>query len=426
MRGKSGLRPLLCSVLAAAMLCGCSGMTNPDDILRAPQLSGKYSAVQTALNSYLGESAQLKYPNNGEFLSPFLFGDWQGDGKEDAAVLFVSSGSANVQLAILEADDIGAWQVMDVADGLSDSVDTVSFADMQRSGGAQIIVGYATAGDKYLAAYDYSGGQLEAVLQQPYTQYLVQDLTGSGAEDLVLLSQDETGQTQIQLLTDNGTDFSLLPVTGLDTDRFSGYASLAAGQGAYGGNYLILDGYTGAAGNYLASVVLKYNAASAEMSTAVLPGTDDIYNASMRYATCLTSRDLDGDGVVEIPSQGEEPGTLNLTQTKRFSFVRWMDYTQTSPEKSFGILDEEYGYYLELPSEWEGNILMQEGAGDTIELCNLAGDVRYMSLRLIDRVGASAQWQRIGNVASMQIQVKLDPENTQVTAEELAASLYLL
>ena len=59
-----------------------------EELLRAPRLPGDYGALQNALNEWLGESAQLKYPMQGELLSPFLLQDLDGDGQQDAAVLY--------------------------------------------------------------------------------------------------------------------------------------------------------------------------------------------------------------------------------------------------------------------------------------------------------------------------------------------------
>ncbi|MCI2046536.1 MAG: hypothetical protein LKJ90_02315 [Faecalibacterium sp.] len=430
MRKSRVLCRMIGAVLACAVLAGCSvgGTMSLDEMLRAPQLTGEYSAVQTALNEYLGESAQLKYPANGDFLSPFLFGDWDGDDVQDAAVLYVSSTSVNVQLAILQKDVSGNWKVCGTAEGLSDSVDSVSFAAMRAPGADQILVGYTITSDEYLAVYSYTDGKLETVLQQPYNQYLIEDFTGRGTEDLVLLSSDENGQTQVQMLTDGPDGFTSMQVVGLSSEQFSGYASLAAGKGAFGGNYLILDGWTGASGSYLASSILRYDATTGQMDPASLAGTDDVYNDSLRYASCLISRDLDNDGIVEIPAQSvEEAGTLNLTANKRFSFVRWMDFTGWHPEKSFGIVDEEYGFYLELPAEWEGNLLMTDGAEEgEIQLSNLSGDEIYMTLRVTDDDVSYDSWQRLGMVASMQILAKMGPDIKTPTAYMLSKAIYIL
>ena len=82
---------LLTACGAASLLAGCGlplvENVQVEELLRAPTLSGDYGALQTALNSWLDESAQLKYPMQGDLLSPFLLQDLDGDGQQDAAVL---------------------------------------------------------------------------------------------------------------------------------------------------------------------------------------------------------------------------------------------------------------------------------------------------------------------------------------------------
>ena len=70
------MKKITALLLVPLLLAGCSAEGNVETLLRAPQLSGESAALQKALNSYLGGSATLKYPANGDFLSPFAFGDW--------------------------------------------------------------------------------------------------------------------------------------------------------------------------------------------------------------------------------------------------------------------------------------------------------------------------------------------------------------
>ena len=409
-------RWLLCTLLCLC-LAGCSmpgEQVQVEELLRAPKLSGDYGDVQTALNDWLGESAQLKYPMQGDLLSPFLIHDLDGDGQQDAAVLYTTAQSSNVCVAILQKGRDGMWQVRQNAEGLADTVDSVGLAQLQPGDASQLVVGYVAAqGDHYLAVYSYTDGELSTILEQQYQQYLVEDITGGGSQDLILMSTLEDGGVQIELLTvDKEGSFQQVAVMGLSADRFSGCASVAAGVGADGRHYLVLDGWTGISGNNLASVLLYFDEDTQQMVPADQISTEKLYTASLRNVPSLVSQDLDGDGIVEIPTQPDEAGLLNMSQSRRMDFIVWMDYTRPNPEKSFGLLDEETNCYIELPMEWEGNLKLtdSEQYDGAVELRTVDEDELVMTLRLVRTTSSLKGWTRLGIVASRQMQAKLAPD----------------
>lgn len=428
-------RNALALLLVSVLLAGCNALPGEnlqvEELLRAPRLSGDYGAVQTALNDWLGESAQLKYPMQGELLSPFLLQDLDGDGQQDAAVLYTTAQSTNVCIAILQRDDTGAWQVRQSVEGLADTVENVRLAQLRAGDDCQLVVGYVAAqGDHYLAVYAYNDGQLSTILEQSYEQYLVEDITGGGSQDLILMSTQEDGGVQIELLTvDKEGGFRQAAVMGLSADRFSGCASVAAGLGSDRRNYLVLDGWTGISGNNLASVLLRFDDESQQMVPASQITSEELYNASLRNVPSLVSRDLDGDGTVEIPTQPDEAGLLNMSQSRRMDFIVWMDYTASAPEKSFGLLDEETGCYVALPIEWEGNLMLTDSTDeeDAVELRTVDENKLVLTLRLASSSENAVGWTRLGVVASRQMQAKLGPD---VTIEDpdyrLSRSLYRL
>ena len=409
-------RWLLCTLLCLC-LAGCSmpgEQVQVEELLRAPKLSGDYGDVQTALNDWLGESAQLKYPMQGDLLSPFLIHDLDGDGQQDAAVLYTTAQSSNVCVAILQKGRDGMWQVRQNAEGLADTVDSVGLAQLQPGDASQLVVGYVAAqGDHYLAVYSYTDGELSTILEQQYQQYLVEDITGGGSQDLILMSTLEDGGVQIELLTvDKEGSFQQVAVMGLSADRFSGCASVAAGVGADGRHYLVLDGWTGISGNNLASVLLYFDEDTQQVVPADQISTEKLYTASLRNVPSLVSQDLDGDGIVEIPTQPDEAGLLNMSQSRRMDFIVWMDYTSPNPEKSFGLLDEETNCYIELPMEWEGNLKLtdSEQYDGAVELRTVDEDELVMTLRLVRTTSSLKGWTRLGIVASRQMQAKLAPD----------------
>mgnify|MGYP000385837535 FL=1 len=424
----------LACVLLCLLLAGCSmpgEQVQVEELLRAPKLSGDYGDVQTALNDWLGESAQLKYPMQGDLLSPFLLQDLDGDGRQDAAVLYTTAQSSNVCIAILQKDDADIWHVRQNVEGLADTVESVGLAQLQPGDATQLVVGYTAAqGDHYLAVYSYTDGVLSTILEQQYQQYLVEDITGGGNQDLILMSTLEDGGVQIELLTvDKEGSFQQVAVMGLSANRFAGCASVAAGVGADGRHYLVLDGWTGISGNNLASVLLRFDEDTQQMVPADQISTEKLYTASLRNVPSLVSQDLDGDGIVEIPTQPDEAGLLNMSQSRRMDFIVWMDYTSPHPEKSFGLLDEETNCYIELPMEWEGNLKLtdSEQYDGAVELRTVDEDQLIMTLRLVRTTSSLKGWTRLGIVASRQMQAKLAPD-VEISDKNyrLSKALYLL
>ena len=424
----------LACVLLCLLLAGCSmpgEQVQVEELLRAPKLSGDYGDVQTALNDWLGESAQLKYPIQGELLSPFVLQDLDGDGQQDAAVLYTTAPTANVCIAILQKDDADIWHVRQNVEGLADTVESVGLAQLQPGDATQLVVGYTAAqGDHYLAVYSYTDGVLSTILEQQYQQYLVEDITGGGNQDLILMSTLEDGGVQIELLTvDKEGSFQQVAVMGLSANRFAGCASVAAGVGADGRHYLVLDGWTGISGNNLASVLLRFDEDTQQMVPADQISTEKLYTASLRNVPSLVSQDLDGDGIVEIPTQPDEAGLLNMSQSRRMDFIVWMDYTSPHPEKSFGLLDEETNCYIELPMEWEGNLKLtdSEQYDGAVELRTVDEDQLVMTLRLVRTTSSLKGWTRLGIVASRQMQAKLAPDvEIRDKNYRLSKALYLL
>ena len=424
----------LACVLLCLLLAGCSmpgEQVQVEELLRAPKLSGDYGDVQTALNDWLGESAQLKYPMQGDLLSPFLLQDLDGDGRQDAAVLYTTAQSSNVCIAILQKDDADIWHVRQNVEGLADTVESVGLAQLQPGDATQLVVGYTAAqGDHYLAVYSYTDGVLSTILEQQYQQYLVEDITGGGNQDLILMSTQEDGGVQIELLTvDKEGSFQQVAVMGLSANRFAGCASVAAGVGADGRHYLVLDGWTGISGNNLASVLLRFDEDTQQMVPADQISTEKLYTASLRNVPSLVSQDLDGDGIVEIPTQPDEAGLLNMSQSRRMDFIVWMDYTSPHPEKSFGLLDEETNCYIELPMEWEGNLKLtdSEQYDGAVELRTMDEDQLVMTLRLVRTTSSLKGWTRLGIVASRQMQAKLAPDvEIRDKNYRLSKALYLL
>ena len=429
------------AVLALALcLTGCSVLPGgeTESLLRAPRLSGQSSAVQKALNSYLDGVATLKYPASGDFLSPFLFGDWDGDGTQEAAVLYtVESGGSNVWLAILEPTDSGGWRVSQRTEGLSSEVETVSYAHLRDADSLQLLVGYDSAqGDRYMVVYLYNSDEtLQTVNKQSYTDMLVADVTdgGDGTEDLVLAlpTETENGGINLQLLTYTGGDTFLAAQTlAVGEGFYSGCAGLHAGVGEDGASYVVVDGWTGSASS-LASSIIIYDAESGFLKTYMPPGVPDLYSATQRYDTDLLSMDVDGNGTVDIPTQVADGGTVPESLANQLHFLLWKDYaTEEGSNNIFGVYDSEHRFFLRLPESMHGNVSLKSNAdGSGLIIANLAGDVQYCELRVIDPAETDLRtdkYSRVATIGSQQLQARILTEYYGLTLEDILSGVTVL
>lgn len=426
---------IIALALGLALLSGCSSSNDVETLLRAPQLSGESAAVQKALNSYLGGSATLKYPASGDFLSPFAFGDWDGDGTQEAAVLYnADTTGSNVFLAVLEPSGEDSWQVSRTVEGLSSEVETFSAAHLRDAQSQQILAGYGSAqGDRYLVVYEYDGTELSTIISNRYSEMVLGDFTGKGdTQDLVLALPTDTeyGGVTVQLLTNVDGEFRSYQTLNLGEGSYSGCAALSAGQGRDDAMYLVMDAWSG--NNSLVSDIILYDGETGFLQPYHPPGLSDPQRSTLRYHTELLSRDIDGNGTVDIPVEVDDGGDLQSPVDKSLVFVLWKDYAGADGGHShFGIYDSKNNFYMSLPESMHGSILIRSNpAGNGWMICNSDGTTVYCEMRVVDPAeetdSSAASYERIANIGSQQLQARIVTPYYGLSIDSITGSTVLL
>lgn len=352
---------ILCAALAACLLfTSCStviGTANIEELLRAPQTNATQSAVQTALAEYLDETPTLKYPRGGDEMSPVIIKDFDNDGTNEAAVLYITdSKGQNVHLAMLEPQDGGAWEVVFETEGMSTEVASVETVHLQK-GSLEIIVGYANAtlSDKYLTVYTYSDETITRMYDQSYTSYITSDLLGAGTQQLVVVPPAaQTGALSMLFLNAADNQMILLQTKELD-ERFVSCTGLYASQSGQSKG-VVFDGNFSSGG--LSSQIFKM----ISDKLVLWPQDDelDVPQTTLRYLTSLVATDFKGSKTYEVPTQVESFTTL--TSTKRFYFVTWKNYLSDADISRFGVYDATNGYFVRLPADWKDGVTVTDGA----------------------------------------------------------------
>lgn len=391
---------LLAALACCALLCACDGLLpsglvpsglvpgglvpsgNVEELLRAPRQSEQQNAVQTALNLYLGESLQLKYPRGGSEPDPVIFADLDGDGAEEAAVLYTAPGKGqNVHLAVLERGEDG-WSVAYEVMGLSSEVAEVEQLELFE-GSVQLCVGYANANltDKYLEIYDYRDVTIYSACRQPYDAYCIDALTGEGLQLAVACITEEPGASVLQLFAAEGRAMALQQTMELDTriERCTGIYPTVCGS-VYG---LVVDGTTSQGS---AAQFFRWED---ELFHPCVDDTEERAPVLCRRPGALsglTPRDLIGMGETLAAEAGASIPTIRAA--RRFYPVDWVDHLSEKPLRRYGIYDAQYGYFLRLPEGWRGNISISAQSDTDWQIRN-ADDGRLLCMvRIADRFAA--------------------------------------
>ena len=304
----------LCAAAAALVLAGCTARQSIEELLRAPQPNEAQSAVQAALTSYLGEALQLKYPRGGSEMAPLLFSDFDGDGEDEAAALYVTEAKGtDVHLAILENRD-GGWQVVYEIAGLGSEVASVEEAKLLGEG-VQLIVGYAntTLTDKYLAVYSYRADSVVQLYTCAYTSYLSEDIFDGGGTELAVVLPVTQASVDIAVLAETAGGVGVRQMLSLGEEFVSCDGLYVTRSGQRTG--LIADGASSDEGRVSELFVVN--------NDYLLSDALGAPQMTRRPVSGLAPTDFDGLGAYELPVEIEAVNTINYA--RRFYFVVWQD-----------------------------------------------------------------------------------------------------
>lgn len=366
------LTSLVACLLVVLLLSGCGSLAyqNITDLLRAPALGGGYDEIQLALKQYLGgEEPQYKFPKEGSYRSPIVLVDLDGDGKNEAVLLYSMDDSTalgrekgnKVYVAVLQKLD-GAWQVVQDVQGPTTDVASLQVSDLLGDGTRQLIVGFASANlsGKTFSLYIYQNTRLVKLYEYGYSRYAIADFTGRGGNDLVLVTRDDDpdGLQLVYIPTAEGRFLLDEPPTPVPLDPLCvNCVGIWPSTLPDGERILVLDGVAVDSGA-LYSQVVYYSG----QRFYTIGDSSILRGPTSRQNSLLRSRDIDGDGVVEIPVRAG-----NKVETpegdKNLEFVDWKDFTSDAePQtKQYGLLDSDRSVYVRLPSAWRGQVSVADG-----------------------------------------------------------------
>ncbi len=316
---------LLTALLLTAVLCGCDGYLIGGDqqLMRPPYPAGEEKNIQEQLTKNLG-TVTLKYPKNGAYRSAILQVDLTGDGKNDALVFYREKESEPINLAVLVRNEKN-WQLAATKKSEGGEVDRVMFGDIDDDGVNEIIVGWTmySTGLNIISAYSFADSSISTIevrefsetqsvnISVAYTDMQIGDFDNDGCAEIIAsyLNLSEVTATAKLIEFHHGVDNSnAMSVT--DTAPLDGHVLYYADakiakltdDNITG---VVLDGYKD--NSAMITEYIYWDTVSGDLRTPFYDETEKAVTCTSRNIY-TSSRDIDSDGVMDIPVTSYLPG----------------------------------------------------------------------------------------------------------------------
>lgn len=359
----------LAGILLGAMLmvltlsgCGFKLFMTAEELYARPQLPEEYQELEDIINAVKnGLDVEDATPVSGSNPSAIQLLDLDGDGKEESAAAFFRANAADdpTPLKIYFFRESGdSYNVSYVIEGEGNNIYSIAYEDLDGNGRKEVVVSWQlTTQANVLAVYSLGTAGATELIRVTYNEsYSLLDLTGDGLRELLVVQRDDTGEsvsrvdcyaiqeglltlTSSAALSENSTDVSAVR---------SGYLA-----GQVPALYVTSECETG-------QITDIFTLRDGTLTNITLNPESRLSNDTLRDYTSVSVTDINQDGVPEIPvalvMPNVDPGSTAVYRT-----IYWRQFgadgTATVVCTTYHNVTD--GWYLMLPSQWDGQILVE-------------------------------------------------------------------
>ncbi|MBQ8740354.1 MAG: VCBS repeat-containing protein [Clostridia bacterium] len=344
---------ILLAICICVAFCGCDFAQNTDDMVSPPELTGDMSPIAEALYAVAGADCDLKYPAEGTHRSAIILEDINGDGIFEAFAFYSTSGDEMTTMhinVICQSD--GKWVSVSDQTIVATGVEKVDFCDLNGDGIEEILVGWDVNGasEKQLSVFTFLENTLAQQLLQAYTSFLCCDIDSNGTNEIfvhVLNASEKTNKAIIYSYNENG----MAQTAGCVMDGSVKSAAnpvlsvLSNGQKA-----VYIDEIKG-----VGAVTEVLYVSKGELINPLLDNDVSFENNSTLRAASLEIKDINQDGILEIPIAAELPNAVS--DGEKLYYTNWCSFNgEKLSIKLVTIVNTVDGYYLTVPNSMVGYV----------------------------------------------------------------------
>ncbi|GAB2044639.1 hypothetical protein AGATL06_11360 [Agathobaculum sp. TL06] len=343
----------------AVLLFALSGCTFPsgDDLLAAPKPSANYQTLQVELENLLSSGVTYTAPTGGENRSPIQLVDLDGDGADEAIAFFRGSSSvtSNAFKVYVYKKQDQQYVCTGAIEGKGTAILSVDYPTITPAGRRGMLIAWKLPGDGVgaLTMCDFDKNCAPGVLlETEYSAMELADLTGDGAKDLLLITNNPAGQRVarlyqyhigLDLVGEAATSTEAVSVERMTSGRVrDSLPAVFAEQKTAGGVGLTTDIFVYADGT---------------LQNLALDSEDSINRGTYRPVSVYAA-DINGDGVTELPRAVLMAGYDEAAATDALFMLDWYAYSaDAAPE----LVKTTYqnvsdGWSLDIDPAWHDQI----------------------------------------------------------------------
>ena len=349
---------------------GCTAFeTDTEALLSPPVFTEEQEKLNSALTEVIGEDYVLKYPENGNTNSAFIFEDLDGDGTEEA-MAFYSVLDESTRINVLKNEN-GEWISVYTAPGFYGNIQKVDFVKIDEKGPVVVI-----KWEQEIGIYRYENEKLESVYRETCEGFEVADIDGNGFYEVAVFIGSPMRRTIVNMIYGENGKINVSEQISIHAQYDSIYSKISGllfeDKHAYFIDSEISDGV------YLTEIITFENGKAKREFVADFVDTGDSKNEDSsgeiivlggNYGergiflrnTKIGCLDTNADGIMEMPAEVRKDYAREASES--IFFIQYVQHNGTEAVPVWnGIANTENGYLFEVPEKWNKTVEIEKSA----------------------------------------------------------------
>ncbi len=319
---------------------------------RATKLPVQLEEIKQVLDARYEKELQYINPIEGNHTKSTQFVDLDGDGVEEVLIFHkLASASEPLRATVLSEREYG-WEIDEGIRGIGFDISRVEYHDINNDGLLEIMVGWqgGNNSNKGLTIYNYNDNSIEIVFDTSYTEFAVGDMTGNGQLELLTIEVNRAEGISMATLYDS--EFTYMDEAQME-GFINSYYNTILGKASEDQLGFFVDASLGAHSAFTDLIVYKDDQLQ---SVFYDPKWRRVNKTNKAYPA--HSKDVDGDGIIEIPVLRAPFGSEGSSMGETEWITTWYKW-----DSNVGLIfsSESYsnarlGFEFHFPFNWKQNM----------------------------------------------------------------------